>query len=225
MRSKRYNEIKGKTVEGSLSVSEVIEKIKETATAKFDESVEISISLGINPSKSDQMVRGNVELPHGTGKEVKVAVVTKNDKDIKAAEEAGASIAGLENVLDMIKNGNLDFDVLIATPDCMKDLGKFGKMLGPKGLMPSPKSGTVVTNVAEAVTRIKKGQVEFKMDKSGVINGMIGKVSFPSEKLVENYEHYMETVKKSRPASAKGKFIKKVYVASTMGPSFSVSDE
>jgi len=222
MRSKRYKELKEKIKELNCDINEAIEKVKETATAKFDESVEIAISLGVDPSKSDQMVRGNVGLPHGTGKEVRVAVVTQNENDVKNSMDAGASLAGKENIIEEIKKGNINFDILIAAPDCMKDLGKFGKMLGPKGLMPSPKSGTVTKDVVGAVKKFKMGQVEFKMDKNGVIHGILGKVSFPNEKLVDNFNHYVNTIKKSRPTSAKGKFIKKVSLASSMGPSVGV---
>ncbi len=223
MRSKRYKELKKKIGKIEYDISEAVEKIKETSTAKFDESVEIAVVLGVDPVKSDQMVRGSVSLPHGTGKEVKIAVVTKDDKDIEDAISAGACLAGLDNVIEEVKKGNINFDVLIATPDCMKDLGKFGKVLGPKGLMPSPKSGTVTKNVIEAVESVKKGRVEFKMDKKGVIHGILGKVSFPPEKIIENFNHYINTIKKNRPASAKGKFIKKISIASTMGLSVNVT--
>jgi large subunit ribosomal protein L1 len=222
MSSKRYREIRSKIEQGSLIIQEALEKIKETATAKFDESVEISIVLGVDPVKSDQMVRGSVVLPNGTGKEVSVAVICQDDKLAEAAKNAGAVLAGKDNILDEIKKGILNFDVLIASPECMKDLGRYGKTLGPKGLMPSPKSGTVTPDVVNAVERVKQGQVEFKMDKNGVLHGILGKVSCPTEKLVENYDHYVETVKKSRPSSAKGRFIKKVSLASTMGPSVEV---
>ncbi len=222
MKSKRYKELKEKFGEESFSISEAIAKFKETVNTKFDESMELSIVLGVDPVKSDQMVRGSVGLPHGTGKEVKVAVVAQDEKDISGSLEAGASLAGKENVLAEIKKGNLDFDVLIASPECMKDLGRYGKTLGPKGLMPSPKSGTVTKNVVETVKKVKKGQVEFKMDKNAVINGLFGKVSFSKENLVENFNHYIDTIRKNRPASAKGKFIKKISISSTMGPSIDI---
>lgn len=223
MRSKRYKELKKKIGKIEYDINEAVEKIKETSTAKFDESVEVAVVLGVDPVKSDQMVRGSVSLPHGTGREVKIAVVTKDDKDVEDALEAGACLAGLDNVIEEVKKGNINFDVLIATPDCMKDLGKFGKVLGPKGLMPSPKSGTVTKNVIAAVESVKKGRVEFKMDKKGVIHGILGKVSFPPEKIVENFNHYINTIKKNRPASTKGKFIKKISIASTMGLSVNVT--
>lgn len=225
MRSKRYRELTGKIGEIEYNINEAIEKVKETATAKFDESVEVAISLGVDPVKSDQMVRGNVELPHGTGRDVRVVVAALDDKDIEGAIAAGARLAGKDKVVEEIKKGILNFDVLISSPECMKDLGKFGKILGPKGLMPSPKSGTVTKDIAGAVKRVKAGQVEFKMDKNGVIHGMVGKVSFTTEKLIENLNHYVSTIRKSRPASAKGKFIKKISISSTMGPSAGVAIE
>ena len=206
-----------------LGIEDAVAKVQETATAKFDESLEIAVVLGVDSAKSDQMVRGSVSLPNGTGKDVRVAVVAEDEKDITQAKEAGAVLAGKDDVIEAIKKGNLDFDVLIATPTCMKDLGRYGKVLGPKGLMPSPKSGTVTKDVAEVVKKVKMGQVTYKMDKNGVVHGMIGKVSFPKEKLVENFNHYIETLKKARPASAKGKYIKNVAIASTMGPSVTVS--
>jgi len=217
-RSKRYKEVRGKVDKPNYSAEEAMELVKQAATAKFDESVEVSIALGVDPKKSDQMVRGNVVLPHGTGKEVRVAVAAEG-KDAEAAEKAGADIVGKDKVIELVNKGKMDFDVLIATPDSMKELGKLGKVLGPRGLMPSPKSGTVVKDVKEAVKKVKKGQVEFKMDKNGVINGVIGKASFSKEKLVDNYNQFIAALKHSKPASAKGKFIKKVAVSSTMGPS------
>jgi large subunit ribosomal protein L1 len=222
MRSKRYLEVKEKSKVGEFDIKEAVEQIKQTATAKFDESVEIAICLGVDPAKSDQMVRGNVNLPHGTGKDVKVAVIAQDKNDIDGALEAGAVLAGNEEVINEIKKGNLDFDVLIATPESMRDLGRYGKTLGPKGLMPSPKSGTVTKDIVDTVKRVKMGQVEYKMDKNAVVHGIVGKVSFSTENIVENFNHYVDTIKKNRPASAKGKFIKKVSLASTMGPSVGV---
>ncbi|MBN2407983.1 MAG: 50S ribosomal protein L1 [Elusimicrobia bacterium] len=222
MRSRRYTEIRKKVENRHYNIKEAVDKIKETATAKFDESVEIIVNLGVDTKKSDQMIRGNIDLPHGIGKEVKVAVAAEGS-DVEAALKAGAVLAGKDKVIEAVNKGNIEFDVLIATPQCMKDLGKLGKVLGPKGLMPSPKAGTVVTKVAEAVQKVKKGQVEFKMDKSGVIHGIIGKVSFSSEKLVDNFNKYIDTIKKNRPASVKGKFILKTVLSSTMGPSINIT--
>ncbi len=217
MRSKRYKEAKSKTENKVLSITEAVKKVKELATANFDESVEITVVLGVDPRKSDQMVRGNLLLPHGTGKEVRVAVVAEGE-DVKVAQVAGADLAGKDKVIELVEKGNLDFDVLISTPSCMKDLGKLGRVLGPQGLMPSPKSGTMVENVAEAVKKIKKGQIEFKMDRNGVVHASIGKVSFEDKKLIDNFNAYLKAVKRSRPASAKGRFIKKISLSPTMGP-------
>ncbi len=221
-KSKRYKEIREKIEEKKYSITESLKKIKEAATAKFDESVDIAIVLGVNPKKSDQMVRGTVILPAGTGKNIKVAVVAEG-KDVENAIAAGADIAGKDEIIDDIKKGKLEFDVLISTSDCMKDLAKLGRILGPRGLMPSPKSGTVVKNVADAVKKIKKGQIEFKMDKNGVIHSIIGKSSFSSEQLETNYNEFINSIKKSRPSSAKGKFIKKITLSSTMGPAINIA--
>ncbi|NLB35618.1 MAG: 50S ribosomal protein L1 [Elusimicrobia bacterium] len=217
-RSKRYKEAGGRVEKKLYSPLEAFEVIKEVATAKFDESIDVSVALGVDARKSDQMVRGSVVLPHGTGKKIRVAVVAEGN-DALAAEEAGAEISGKDKVLEMIGRGELDFDVLIAAPDCMRDLARHGKLLGPRGLMPSPKSGTVVKDVADAVKKVKQGQIEYKMDKTGVLHAMIGKVSFPAENLQENFESFLQSVVRGRPSSAKGKFIKKVTVSSTMGPS------
>lgn len=222
MRSKRFIELQSKIDKETFEINNAIDKIKETANAKFDESVEISIKLGIDPSKSDQTVRGSVGMPHGTGKEVAVAVVTQNEKEAEESLKAGAVLAGKDNVIEQIKSGNINFDILISSPDCMKDLGKFGKVLGPKGLMPSPKAGTVTKDILDALEKVKKGQVEFKMDKNAVINGIIGKASFEAEKLIENFNFYVETVTRARPSSAKGKFITKISLSSTMGPSVNI---
>lgn len=222
MRSKRYRKANEIIEKRMYSINEAVEKVKETATAKFDEALDIVIILGVDPKKSDQMVRGNVVLPHGTGKKIKVAVAAEGE-DIKTALDSGAELSGKDEVIKAINNGNIDFDILIATPACMKDLGKYGKILGPKNLMPSPKSGTVVNDIAEAVKRVKQGQIEFKMNKNGIIYGILGKISFSSEKLIDNFNKYLDTVRRSRPASTKGKFITKVFIASTMGPSVSIS--
>lgn len=224
MRSKRYIQTREKLEadKTEYDIAEAIEKIKNTATAKFDETVEIAITLGVDPTKSDQMVRGSVSLPFGTGKEVKIAVVVQDEKDIESAKNAGADLVGKEDVIAQIKKGNIDFDVLISSPECMKELGKYGKVLGPKGLMPSPKTGTITKDIANTVDSFKKGRIEFKMDKNGIIHGVIGKVSFQSNNLIENFNYYVDVIKKNRPSSAKGKFIKNIFIASTMGPSVEV---
>ncbi len=221
-RSRRYKEIRKNIEDKNYSLEEAVKIVKENATAKFDESVEVSVVLGVDPKQSDQMVRGNLVLPHGTGKTVKVAVVAEK-KDAEEAKKAGADITDKDKIFKMINNNNLDFDVLLSTPQCMKDLGKLGRVLGPKGLMPSPKSGTVVKDVAEAVNNVKKGQVEFKMDKNGVINGIVGKVSFSEKNITDNALKFLDELKKNRPPAAKGKFLRKITVSSTMGPSVSVS--
>jgi large subunit ribosomal protein L1 len=221
MRSRRYKEMTKDLEKKEYTISEAVSSVKELANAKFDETVDIVITLGVDPKKSDQMVRGNLVLPHGTGKELKVAVLAEGE-DLKAAQASGADYAGKEQVIEMIEKGDFDFDVLIATPDCMKDVGKFGKILGPRGLMPSPKAGTVVKDAGEAVKRFKKGQVEFKMTKNAVIHGVIGKVSFNDDMLTDNFSAYLSAVRKSRPSAAKGVYLKKVAISSTMGPSFTV---
>lgn len=222
MRSKRYKEIKEKIEKKEYSLKEAVKKIKETATAKFDESVEVIISLGVDPKKSDQMVRGSVILPHGTGREIKVAVAAEG-KDIDDALASGADIAGKDKVIELVSSGRIDFDVLLSTPECMKEIAKLGKILGPKGLMPSPKSSTVVKDVSLAVRNVKKGQVEFKMDKTGVIHGILGRASFNEDKLIENFDSFINAVKRNQPSSTKGKFIKKVSMSSTMGPSININ--
>ncbi|MGM0441090.1 MAG: 50S ribosomal protein L1 [Elusimicrobiota bacterium] len=218
MSGKRYKEAKEKIESNSYPVEDAIGKLKELATADFDETVEIAVNLGVDPRKSDQMVRGSVVLPHGTGRNIKVAAAV-DSKLADKAQKAGADIAGIEKVTEVTEKGDIDFDVLLATPDCMKNLGKLGRILGPKGLMPSPKSGTVVEDIEEAIKKVKKGQVEFKIGRSAVLHGILGKISFSQEDLLDNYNAYIQAVKDSRPNSAKGKFIEKVFLSTTMGPS------
>ncbi|MGM0568929.1 MAG: 50S ribosomal protein L1 [Elusimicrobiota bacterium] len=225
MRSKRYISVREKVDRRVYSVgeiNEVFEALRKTATAKFDESIDISIKLGVDPKQSDQMVRGSVVLPHGTGKE-KIVAVAAEGNDVEKALEAGADIAGKDKIIEEVNKGNLDFDILIATPGCMRDLAKLGRILGPRGLMPSPKSNTVSKDVGEAVRRAKKGQMEFRMDKTGVVHGAIGKVSFDNAKLKENFNAYLAAVKSSRPASAKGRYIQKISLSTTMGPGFDLT--
>ena len=216
--SKRYAELLKKIDKDVYSLKEAAEKVKELKSAKFDESVEIALNLGVDPRHADQMIRGSVVLPHGTGKAVKVAVLAKGDK-AEEAKAAGADIAGEDEVLDMIKEGNLDFDILIATPDMMGKLGKFGRVLGPKGLMPNPKTGTVTMNVADAVKNAKAGQVNFRVDKKGNMHALIGKSSFDADKLYENAKAFVEKINKMKPASAKGRYIKSAALSLTMSPS------
>ena len=191
--------------------------IKQTAKAKFDESVEVHVRLGIDPKKSDQIVRGTVSLPNGIGKTRKVAVIAKGEKQTEA-KNAGADIYGLTEVIEDISKGVINFDVLVATPDCMKDLSKVAKILGPKGLMPNPKSGTVTFEVGQAVTELKKGRVEYKNDSFGIIHCAVGKASFDETKIAENIKALLEAIQKAKPSVSKGQYIKSISVSSTMGP-------
>lgn len=192
--------------------------IKSLASAKFDETVEIAIKLGVDPRHADQMVRGSVVLPHGTGKPVRVAVFAKGIK-ADEAKKAGADIVGDEDLANNIRNGVIDFDILIATPDMMAIVGKVGKVLGPKGLMPNPKTGTVTTNVANAVNNAKSGQVNFRVDKKGNIHAPLGKVSFDVNKIKDNLLELVKTINRLKPSGVKGKYIKKVFISLTMSPS------
>jgi large subunit ribosomal protein L1 len=198
------------------SPDEALQFVKDAAFAKFDESVEIAVRLGVDPRHADQIVRGTVVLPHGTGKPVRVLVLAQGDK-IREGEEAGADYAGIDYV-QKIKDGWLDFDVVVATPDVMGQVGQLGRVLGPRGLMPSPKAGTVTFDVGKAVAEIKAGKIEFRVDKTGNLHAPIGRVSFPIERLVENLGAFMETVVRSKPPAAKGTYIRSVTVSSTMGP-------
>lgn len=218
-RSKSYLKAKEKIEEREYLVPEAVSLLKEIKTAKFDESVDLALRLGVDPKYPDQMVRGTVVLPHGIGKVKRVLVIASGEKQ-KEAEEAGADFFGGEEIVDKIQKENwVDFDVLIATPDMMKLVGKMGKQLGPKGLMPSPKSGTVTFNVREAVAEIKKGRVEFKVDKTGIINSTIGKMSFDNDKLADNTRDFIRAVIKARPPTLKGRYVLSVYLSSTMSPS------
>jgi large subunit ribosomal protein L1 len=200
----------------AASSVEALEIVKNASFAKFDESVEVAVRLGVDPRHADQVVRGTVVLPHGTGKAVRVLVLTQGDK-AKEAEEAGADFFGLEYV-QKIKDGWLDFDVAVATPDVMGQVGGLGRVLGPRGLMPSPKAGTVTFDVAKAVKEIKAGKIEFRVDKTGNLHAPIGRVSFPVERLQDNLDAFMETVVRAKPSASKGTYIKSVTVSSTMGP-------
>lgn len=222
--SKRYLAV-AKQVEPDKSypITEAIALAKATSTVKFDAGVEVHVRLGINPKKSDQLVRSSVALPNGTGRAVRVAVISTNGDQIKAALAAGAEIAGDNELIADIKAGKINFDVLVATPEAMKLLAPIAKMLGPRGLMPNPKDGTVSANAAEAVTNLKKGKVSYKNDDSGNVHVMIGKVSFDEAKLVENYQALMESIVKAKPVAAKGTFIRNVAVSTTMGPGIKVN--
>jgi len=197
-------------------VAEALSLVKETATAKFDESIDVAVQLGIDPRKSDQLVRGSVVLPAGTGKSVRVAVFAQGDK-AEAAKQAGADIVGLEDLAESIKAGNLDFDIVIASPDTMRVVGALGQVLGPRGLMPNPKVGTVTPDVATAVKNAKAGQVQYRTDKAGIIHATIGRASFEVEQLQTNLNALVDALNKARPATSKGIYLRKLAVSSTMG--------
>ena len=202
--------------------SEALQLVVDTAKAKFDETIELHVKLGVDPRHADQQVRGVVVLPNGTGKKIKVLVIAKGDK-ADAAQKAGADYVGAEEYIAKIQNENwFDFDVIVTTPDMMGALGRIAKILGPKGLMPNPKSGTVTPDDAKAIADIKAGKVEYRLDKSAIIHVTIGKKSFGTQKLLENFDTVMEAIVKAKPAAAKGQYIKSVFVASTMGPSVKV---
>lgn len=203
------------------SVSEAVKLVKENAIAKFDESIEVSFNLNVDPRHADQQIRGAMVLPNGTGRSQKVLVVTQGAKE-EEAKNAGADYVGGKEILEDIKKGWFDFDVIVATPDMMGELGKLGKILGPKGLMPNPKTGTVTMNVANAVNEIKKGKIEYRVDKEGNINCLIGKKSFTDEALVENYKALYGAIAKARPAAVKGNYILNIVLSSTMGPGVKV---
>ena len=215
--SKRVTALRAKVDRSKLyPVADALSLVKETATAKFDESIDVAVQLGIDPKKSDQLVRGSVVLPAGTGKSVRVAVFAQGDK-AEAAKAAGADIVGLEDLADSIKAGQLDFDVVIASPDTMRVVGALGQVLGPRGLMPNPKVGTVTPDVATAVKNAKAGQVQYRTDKAGIIHATIGRASFDVEKLQSNLAALIDALNKARPAAAKGVYLRKVAVSSTMG--------
>jgi large subunit ribosomal protein L1 len=205
----------------AYSVEEAIELVKKTNTAKFDATVEVAFRLGVDPKKADQQIRGAVVLPHGTGKVQRVLVFAKGEK-AKEAEAAGADYVGDADYINKIQQGWFEFDVIVATPDMMGEVGKLGRVLGPKGLMPNPKTGTVTFDVTKAVNEIKAGKVEYRVDKAGNIHVPIGKVSFDNEKLVENFTTIYETMLKVKPSAAKGTYVKNVSVTSTMGPGIKV---
>ncbi|WJJ94858.1 50S ribosomal protein L1 [Neopusillimonas aromaticivorans] len=214
---KRAAAIKAKIDRTKLyPVNEALVLVKETATAKFNESIDVAVQLGIDPKKSDQLVRGSVVLPAGTGKTMRVAVFAQGEK-AEAAKEAGADVVGMEDLAESIKAGNLDFDVVIASPDTMRIVGALGQVLGPRGLMPNPKVGTVTPDVAQAVKNAKAGQVQYRTDKAGIIHATIGRASFEVEQLQTNLAALIDALNKARPAAAKGIYLRKVAVSSTMG--------
>jgi len=202
-------------------LEDAVKFVKESSYTKFDETVDMAVNLGVDPRKSDQMVRGTVVLPHGMGKKVRVLVFAKGEKE-KEAQEAGADFIGAEDLVEKISKGWLDFDKAVATPDLMGIVGKLGKILGPRGLMPNPKLGTVTFDVGKSVKEIKAGKVEYKTEKAGIVHVPIGKVSFDEEKLVSNAKTIIGSILKAKPATSKGKYIKKLSISSTMGPGIAV---
>lgn len=220
---KRYIEAK-KLIDPqkAYSPAEAIELVKKTANAKFDETVDVAVRLGVDPKHADQMVRGAVALPHGIGKTVRVLVFAKGEK-AKEAEAAGADYVGAEELVEKIQGGWLDFDVAIATPDMMGVVGKLGRILGPKGLMPNPKTGTVTFNLTEAVKEFKAGKIEYRTEKNGIVHAPLGKVSFDDSKLLDNFYALMDALIKAKPAAAKGQYIRGVTLSSTMGPGVKVN--
>ena len=221
--SKRQKQINEKVESTKIyPILDALTLLKEIPNLKFNESIDISINLGVDPQKSDQNVRGSTSLPHGIGKQSKIAVFAEG-ADATAATEAGADVVGFEDLIEKVKKDkDIDADVIIATPECMKSLGQLGRILGPKNLMPNPKEGTVTKNVADAVSIAKKGQIRYKTDKGGIIHATIGKKDFEPKKLVENALALVEDLKKAKPSSAKGKYMKNITISSTMGPGIRV---
>lgn len=221
-KSKRMKSIYEKIdIAKTYTIEQAVQTLRDCPKVKFDETIDVSIHLGVDSKKSDQQVRGTVSLPHGTGKNVRVVVVAKGEK-LQDAKDAGAFQAGSDDIIEKIKGGWTDFDVLVCTPDLMREVGKLGKVLGPRGLMPTPKAGTVTNDVAKAVAEHKTGMIEYKVDKSGVVNNGVGKVSFPANKLVENIQTYIAAVNRSKPSTSKGQYLKSMHLSTTMGPGLKV---
>lgn len=219
--SKRYKALAEKIEDKEYSLTEACDLVKELKSAKFDESVEVALNLNVDPRHADQMIRGAVVLPNGTGKTVRVAVFAKGAK-VDEAKAAGADIVGNDELVEAVQAGNIDFDVLIATPDCMGLVGKLGRILGPKGLMPNPKTGTVTMDVTKAVSDAKGGQVSYRVDKKGNMQAGVGKVSFSKDALQENIEAFLSAINKAKPASSKGRYISNAAVSLTMSPSVKI---
>jgi large subunit ribosomal protein L1 len=215
---KRYREAMSKVDrDREYTPSEAVRLLKDLPVAKFDETVEVSFRMGVDPRKADQMIRGTVSLPHGTGRSVRVAAFAQGDK-AREAQEAGADVVGADDLVDQIVKGTIDFDAAVATPDVMSIVGKAGRILGPRGLMPNPKAGTVTMDVTKAVRETKAGKIEFRVDKAGNVQAAIGKVSFPLESLETNFNAFIDQIVRSKPASSKGVYVRSVTVSSTMGP-------
>ncbi len=219
--SKRLKELQGKVEDRPYEPLEALQLLKETATAKFSESAEAHIRLGIDPKYTDQQLRTTVALPKGTGQTVRVAVIARGEK-VTEASNSGADIAGSEELIAEIQKGMMDFDLLIATPDMMPQVAKLGKMLGPRGLMPSPKGGTVTFDLAQAIAEFKAGKLEFRADRTGIVHVMFGKAAFPADDLLVNLKALQETIDRNRPSGAKGRYWRSIYVAATMGPSIEI---
>lgn len=221
--TKRTKKLKSEiNVAKEYSLEEAIKLLKGSTKVKFTESFDCAIRLGVNPKHADQMVRGTVSLPHGTGKEVKVLVITKDSGKAEEALAAGADYAGFEEYLDKIKEGWTEVDVIVASPESMGELGKLGRVLGPRGLMPNPKTGTVTPEVANAVKEVKAGKIDFRVDKTGIVHASLGKLSFDENQLLENTNEFLKTIMKLKPSSAKGTYVKSLYVSSTMGPGLKI---
>jgi len=221
-RSKKYRTAHEKVVANKeYPLGEAIKLAKEVAYAGFDETLEIAMRLGVDPKYADQMIRGTLVLPHGTGKSVKVAVIASGEKQ-KEAETAGADAVGGEDMIEKIQGGWLDFDALISTPDMMRHVGKLGRVLGPRGLMPNPKTGTVTFDVENAVKEVKAGRIEYKVDKTGIVHNAVGRKSFEENQLMDNATAYIQTIIKAKPATSKGRYVKSVYISTTMGPGIKV---
>ncbi|MHB8580029.1 MAG: 50S ribosomal protein L1 [Ignavibacteriaceae bacterium] len=216
--------LKSINTEKEYTIEEAVKLLKENSKVKFVETLDCAIRLGVDPRHADQMIRGTVSLPNGTGKEVKVLVIAKGSK-AQEALDAGADYAGFEDYLEKIKGGWADTDVIIAMPDTMSELGKLGRVLGPKGLMPNPKSGTVTTDVAKAVKEVKAGKIEFRVEKAGIVHTSLGKLNFESDKLVENTKAFLNTIIKMKPSSAKGQYIRSLFLSSTMGPGLKITKD
>ncbi len=218
---KKYTAAKAKIAAKPYNMEEAVSLLQQVRCAKFDESVDMAVRLGVDPKQSDQMVRGSVCLPHGTGRKVRVLVFAKGEKE-KEAVAAGADYAGAESLLEKIQNGWMDFEVAIATPDMMGAVGKVGKILGPRGLMPNPKSGTVTFDITRAIEEVRKGRVEYRIEKGAIVHLAVGRISFQSDKLCENVMAAIEAIVKAKPSSAKGKYLKSITLSSTMSPGIAI---